>query len=317
MEEVIRNLSQEGIIDDSSTSDIANAILEAINRIEPPITSLIPTCSDCMAIPESYPVYECQTCEDKPIICRACRYALFSMSILHPGHDIKRMTADLWFDAKHIFLKKSLPRVDAYSYLGWGLSLTTEVVPTLRLGHNILSNIDILCFNPRPGGNIRFALFDVPPGRWEVRLQIRTRPSPKFGVYQMQMCESSLRRWLWAGLVLLGHLRIYAGLLDDATNFLYYDREDPAQTFTENSVEHPVTFGTGRSVELRLPLPIAVTKGEHVAFYATYDRNLARFSKQPQEVRNSLSFSWMLEGIHFVQYQSDMESLNELIGNIR
>jgi hypothetical protein len=87
--------------------------------------------------------------------------------------------------------------------------------------------------------------------------------------------------------------------------------------FADNNVRHAVTYGTHRAIELKLPLAINVREGQKVAFYVTYDRDPAFFSAQSREVQDNLSFSWTLEGIHFVRYQSEMESLRELISTIR
>jgi hypothetical protein len=87
--------------------------------------------------------------------------------------------------------------------------------------------------------------------------------------------------------------------------------------FADNNVRHVVTYGTNRGIELRLPAPITVTEGQKVVFFVTYDRDLAWFPAQTQEIQDNVSFMWTLEGIHFVRYQSNLESMKELIDKIR
>jgi hypothetical protein len=121
-----------------------------------------------------------------------------------------RIAADLWFNASHIYSKDPLPQVDAYSRLEWGVSLDTELVPVLRLGRNIFYNMDVLKFGPRRHGDNRFALMNVPQGRWGVTLHISTKPSPMFGETQVRSCPAWFELLLsGGGLVSVGHLKIY------------------------------------------------------------------------------------------------------------
>ncbi|KAL4816723.1 SIR2-like domain-containing protein [Aspergillus spinulosporus] len=308
---VLRLLNDEVIVDttkpkfalpkpeeqlESSATD--HESLQANTQVEPPMTSIILACSNCLAVPTSYPVFECNTCLGKTIICQSCFNNLKSP---HQNHHVQLITADLWFNVRSILFKDALPQDDEFSRAAWGLQWEIEAVPTLRLGYNDLTDMEVLTFNPRPCGESRFALINVPAGQWEVRLQISTRPSQIFGKDQLTMCER-WKKWLVkAGLIALGVVDIYIGVLDDANEYLVFLQGDPLQMFADNSVRHEVIWGTHEAIKIKLPRSVNVKKGQHVALYVSYHRNSEAFSAERWEVQHNLSFSWSLEGVRLVQ----------------
>jgi len=185
----------------------------------------IPQCSVCKITPAAFPVLTCETCWGKTIICQSCGLNLhLKPSNPHKNHKFRLWLEGLWYDASHIFLKSTDAPSDQYGP-EWGI----KDIDSLTLGNNIIGRTQLIEFGARPSGSLRFALLTIPPGQWEISLQISTWPSPTFGEAEVKLLRFSKKLSVQASTTSIGFIDAYIGIPIDAANYLDLEHENPTQ----------------------------------------------------------------------------------------
>jgi hypothetical protein len=192
-------------------------------QVPPPTRMVIPPCSVCQAIPGAFPVYTCETCFGKTIVCQSCASTLqYNPSNIHKNHRFRVWLDGLWYDSRHIFFK-TLPPSEPF-----GPPWAFQELDSIALGHNLLTeNVKVLSFFQRPAGDLRLGLANVPPGTWSVTLQISTWPSPSFDENALKLLRFTKKLSVQAGTTSVGGVQAYIGPVDSLEDYIDHERVVP------------------------------------------------------------------------------------------
>jgi hypothetical protein len=268
-------------------------------QVPPPTRMVIPPCSVCQAIPGAFPVYTCETCFGKTIVCQSCASTLqYNPSNIHKNHRFRVWLDGLWYDSRHIFFK-TLPPSEPF-----GPPWAFQELDSIALGHNLLTeNVKVLSFFQRPAGDLRLGLANVPPGTWSVTLQISTWPSPSFDENALKLLRFTKKLSVQAGTTSVGGVQAYIGPVDSLEDYIDHERVVPTVAFAGNTVLHSVVHGTLKALKVRFPNPVVIGSNGAVGLYVNYFRNSSSFTKEKWEVQQNLGFCWRLEGLKFEKRQ--------------
>lgn len=195
----------------------------AVVTVPLPTRMAIPACSVCKIVPGAFPVYTCETCWGKTIVCQACGATLHTNpSNPHKNHKFRIWSEGLWYDARQMYLKSNVPPSDQYGP-EWGV----KSIESLVLGNNLMAQTNLIEFYSRPSGALRIALMTVPPGQWEVSLQITTWASPTFGEAEVKLLRFSKKLSVQTGATAIGYVDAFIGIPPDAAKYLENVNENP------------------------------------------------------------------------------------------
>lgn len=211
------------------------------------------------------------------------------------SHTVRVWQRGFWVGAPHL-LVSSVNVTGSAPMDEFGGPFAVGAPCRLQLGLNVVEEIT-LDFPPRPYGELRVALRNVPPGQYNICFQVQTRPSPLFGEPELKLLRTTKKMGVKLGTTTMGSIGFIVGTPSSGDSFLDDEEGDPNTQWVDNSVINNVVFGGPYVNKVRLPKTHLVREGDTVGIFIAYRLNQEGFAKEKPEARQKVGFCWRLEGI--------------------
>ena len=268
-----------------------------------PITMSLPRCEFCNVKPASFPVYTCDNCMGKTVLCVSCvrkgalkRYLVKGNLLLGMGQNLFGMYHSLSHKIRPwesgVWYPMSMWSWAAGENNDWA-KLTSRA--DLKLGDTPIpqERADMILYNPRPKVTQRLAISPT-VGTYKIRFQFTHGQNTNFKVSSLSKVKGLSVPSLIACLTRITFMVAKTRNISAYINNI----ETPAADQWNNRITYdcpyiPISYTTSA----KLPQPVTFEAGEALAIWVEHERSGEGLSLESSAVWDDIGFWWRLEGL--------------------